>query len=159
MQRRQGVFAFVLLCFGFLLWAASLSAQVNTATLSGAITDPQGLAVRGAKVTVTNVAKGTVEETTTNETGNYTVTHLIPDLYNVRIEATGFKVFEVKNIQISADASAREDAALRDPPDPNIGAPCNSDSIPSNLERQKYEKNFSFRIGRIRPDRYGASPI
>src|SRR5579862_7523887 len=87
-------------------------AQAVFGSIFGTVTDPQGAGVVGAKVTVTNVAKGTVEETTTNESGNYTVTHLIPDLYNVRIEATGFKVFEVKNIQVSADASAREDATL-----------------------------------------------
>lgn len=87
-------------------------AQAVFGSVFGTVTDPQGAGVVGAKVTVTNVAKGTVEETTTNDSGNYTVTHLIPDLYNVRIEAAGFKIFEVKNIQVSADASARNDAAL-----------------------------------------------
>jgi len=87
-------------------------AQAVFGSVFGTVTDPQGAGVVGAKVTVTNTAKGTVEETTTNESGNYTVTHLIPDAYNVRIEASGFKVFEVKNIQVSADASARQDAAL-----------------------------------------------
>ncbi len=87
-------------------------AQAVFGSVFGTVTDPQGSGVVGAKVTVTNTAKGTVEETTTNDSGNYTVTHLIPDAYNVRIEASGFKVFEVKNIQVSADASARTDAAL-----------------------------------------------
>jgi len=87
-------------------------AQAVFGSIFGTVTDPQGAGVVGAKVTVTNVAKGTVEETTTNESGNYTVTHLIPDVYNVRIEGAGFKVFEVKNIQVSADASARTDATL-----------------------------------------------
>jgi len=87
-------------------------AQAVFGSVFGTVTDPQGAGVVGAKVTVTNVAKGTVEETTTNDSGNYTVTHLIPDLYNVRIEASGFKVFEVKGIQVSADSSSRNDAAL-----------------------------------------------
>ena len=87
-------------------------AQAVFGSVFGTVTDPQGAGVVGAKVTVTNIAKGSVEETTTNDSGNYTVTHLIPDVYNVRIEAAGFKVFEVKNIQVSADASARTDAAL-----------------------------------------------
>ena len=86
--------------------------QAVFGSIFGTVTDPQGAGVVGAKVTVTNVAKGTVEETTTNDSGNYNVTHLIPDVYNVRIEAAGFKVFEVKSIQVSADASARTDAAL-----------------------------------------------
>ena len=42
-----------------LLFVASSSvAQVNTATLSGVVTDPQGLAVRGAKITATILATG-----------------------------------------------------------------------------------------------------
>ena len=104
---------------GLLILALVVSLQVPQAvaqavfgSIFGTVTDPQGAGVVGAKVTVTDVAKGTVEETTTNESGNYTVTHLIPDLYNVRIEGAGFKVFEVKNIQVSADASARTDATL-----------------------------------------------
>jgi len=48
------------------------------------VTDAQGSGVAGAKVVVTNVTKGTTEETTTNESGNYTVTHLIPDSYRIR---------------------------------------------------------------------------
>jgi outer membrane receptor protein involved in Fe transport len=87
-------------------------AQAVFGSVFGTVTDPQGAGVVGAKVTVTDTAKGTVEETTTNDSGNYTVTHLIPDVYNVRIEAAGFKVFEVKGIQISADSSARTDAGL-----------------------------------------------
>ncbi|MBV9887342.1 MAG: carboxypeptidase regulatory-like domain-containing protein, partial [Acidobacteria bacterium] len=87
-------------------------AQAVFGSIFGTVTDPQGAGVVGAKVTVTNIAKGTVEETTTNDSGNYTVTHLIPDLYNVRIEGAGFKVFEVKNIQVSADAAAHTDATL-----------------------------------------------
>src|SRR5580698_2779887 len=87
-------------------------AQAVFGSVFGTVTDPQGAGVVGAKVTVTSIAKGSVEETTTNDSGNYTVTHLIPDVYNVRIEASGFKVFEVKNIQVSADASAHTDATL-----------------------------------------------
>ena len=58
MQRRQPLFAFVILCVAVILCAGYAVAQVNTATLSGNVTDPQGLAVRGAKVTVTLLATG-----------------------------------------------------------------------------------------------------
>jgi len=47
-------------------------AQAVFGSIFGTVTDPQGAGVVGAKVTVTDVAKGTVEETTTNESGNYT---------------------------------------------------------------------------------------
>src|SRR5213079_2568035 len=38
---------------------------------------------------------------------------LIPDTYNVRAEAAGFKAFEVKNIPVSADAAARVDGQFQ----------------------------------------------
>src|SRR5215469_2867158 len=101
MQRRQGVFAFVLLCFGFLLWAASLSAQVNTATLSGAITDPQGLAVRGAKVTVTSSVAAAARTAIADDNGHYTIVGLIPGTYKLRAEAPNFSSFENTAVQLT----------------------------------------------------------
>jgi len=64
------------------------------------------------KVTVTSVTKGTADEVLTNDSGNYTVSHLIPDTYNIRVEAQGFKAYEVKNVQVSADTSAKVDATM-----------------------------------------------
>ncbi len=71
-----------------------LLAQVTTGNIIGTVTDPQGAGVPNATVTVTDVAKGTTDTAKTNESGNFTVTHLIPDTYTVRVEAPGFKGFE-----------------------------------------------------------------
>ena len=60
------------------LWASRASAQAVYGSILGTVTDPQGAAVVAAKVTVTDQNKGTIETTTTNDSGNYTVTHLIP---------------------------------------------------------------------------------
>src|SRR5882757_587169 len=84
-------------------------AQAVYGSMLGTVTDPQGAAVANAKVTVTNQRKGTSDTTTTNESGNYSVTHLIPDVYTIRVEAPGFKQSEQKDIPVSADASARVD--------------------------------------------------
>ena len=43
----------------------------------------------GAKVSITDLAKGTKSEVTTNESGNYTKGQLIPGDYQVTIEAHG----------------------------------------------------------------------
>ncbi len=88
--------------------------QVTTGRIDGTVTDPQGAAVANATVTVTDNAKGTSDTTTTNGSGNYTVTHLIPgDPYSVKIEAQGFKTFQQSNIPIVADASQRVDAQMQ----------------------------------------------
>ncbi len=92
--------------------AEKASAQAVYGSILGTVTDSQGSAVVNAKITVTSVAKGTTEETTTNESGNYTVTHLIPDVYRVRIEATGFKSYDIATVEVFADEGAHGDAVL-----------------------------------------------
>src|SRR5690348_15414557 len=89
------------LVIGF--WTPQASGQAVYGSVFGTVTDPSGAAVPNAKVTVMSVAKGTSVETTTNADGNYSVTHLIPDVYNVKAEGAGFKSFEATNIVVSAD--------------------------------------------------------
>ena len=87
--------------------------QAVYGSVLGTVTDPQGAAVPGAKVTVSNQRKGTAGQVTTNQDGNYSVTHLIPDVYSVRIEAPGFKTIEQKDITISADTGSRVDGQFQ----------------------------------------------
>lgn len=95
------VAALALLCG---LWMPKASGQAVYGSILGTITDPSGAAVPNAKVTVTDQRKGTKDETTTNESGNYSVTHLIPDTYTVHVEGSGFKSLEFKDIIVNADA-------------------------------------------------------
>ena len=89
------------------LWVPNALGQAVYGSILGTVTDPSGAAVSGAKVTVTSQTKNVATETTTNESGNYSVTHLIPDVYSVRVEGTGFKVLEFKDIQVSADSGSQ----------------------------------------------------
>jgi hypothetical protein len=101
--------------FGMLcsLWSPSATAQAVYGSILGTVTDPTGAAVNGAKVTVTSQTKNISTDTTTNESGNYSVTHLIPDVYAIRVEGTGFKALQFKDIQVSADSSARVDGQFQ----------------------------------------------
>src|SRR5246127_1621725 len=83
--------------------------QAVYGSVLGTVTDPQGAAVAGAKVTVINQRKGTQDTATTNADGNYSVTHLVPDTYTVRVEGTGFKTSEQKDVIVQADAGSRVD--------------------------------------------------
>src|SRR5260370_40575686 len=89
------------------------NAQAVYGSILGTVTDPQGAAVVGAKVTVTDQNKGTTQETTTNDSGNYSVTHLIPDMYRVRVEAQGFKTSEQKDVVVLVDNGSKADLALQ----------------------------------------------
>jgi len=113
-MRRHAILGLVLgLCLVFALCANTSFGQAVYGGIIGTVTDPQGNAVSGAKVTVTDVTKGTSEETTTNESGNYSVIHLIPDTYKVKIEAAGFKTNDVASVLVQVDTTTRVDAQLQ----------------------------------------------
>jgi hypothetical protein len=95
------------------LWIPRATAQAVYGSILGTITDPSGAAVPNAKVKVTSQTKDVSFESTTNESGNYSVTHLIPDVYKIDVEATGFKKLEFKDIQVSADAAAHVDGQFQ----------------------------------------------
>jgi len=113
MVRRSIWVGLVVLCLVCGLKTSTTLAQAVFGSIIGTVTDPQGAAVSGAKVTVTSVGKNTSEETTTNESGNYSVTHLIPDTYKIRIEAAGFKATDIPAVQVSADTAATVNATVQ----------------------------------------------
>ena len=112
MARRALWGSLVVFSLLFVLFAHSAAGQAVFGSIIGTVTDPQGNAVTGAKVTVTSLTKSFVFETTSNESGNYSVTHLIPDSYKIHVEAPGFKTLDVPNVGVTADNSAHVDAQL-----------------------------------------------
>jgi Carboxypeptidase regulatory-like domain/TonB dependent receptor len=88
--RTMSVMLAVLAGILLLILPASLRAQINTVNLSGVVTDPQGLTVNGAKVTVTSNATGAERTAATNGAGRYELIGLAPGNYSVSIEAAGF---------------------------------------------------------------------
>src|ERR1700677_3324632 len=98
-------------CASFLL-TVSASAQSVYGSIYGTVTDKTGAAVAGATVAVKDEAKGTVVIVTSNGSGDYSVPHLIPDVYDLKVTAKGFKSFETKGIGVEADAAPRVDPTL-----------------------------------------------
>jgi len=94
-------------------WVPAAVGQAVYGSILGTVTDPSGAAVSGAKVTVTSQTKNVSTTETTNDSGNYAVTHLIPDVYSVHIEGQGFKTLQFKDIQVSADTGARVDGQFQ----------------------------------------------
>ncbi|HWN75824.1 MAG TPA: TonB-dependent receptor, partial [Candidatus Udaeobacter sp.] len=114
MQRRQPLFAFVIFCVAILLGAGFAVAQVNTATLSGNVIDPQGLAVRGAKVTVTLLATGSERSVNADDSGHYTLVGLVPGIYKLRVETgSNFAPYERPNVQLTVGEQATANATLQ----------------------------------------------
>src|SRR5215472_6650051 len=66
-------------------------AQSDTARLQGTVIDPQGAAIAGASVQVTNTGTGFSATVSTNELGFYSVSALPPGSYRVEVSQKGFK--------------------------------------------------------------------
>jgi hypothetical protein len=73
-----------------LLLLGSMGAIAQTARLSGQVTDPEGLPVPGATVSVVHQGDLVKQETKTDDTGTYTVLHLAAGDYQVTVDAPGF---------------------------------------------------------------------
>ena len=95
-----------------LLIPLSSSAQSIYGSIFGTVTDSSGAAIPNATVTVKDEAKGTVVTATANASGDYSVPHLIPDTYDLKVTAKGFKIFETKGISVQADTAPRIDPTL-----------------------------------------------
>lgn len=83
-----------------------VSAQTFTATVTGIITDPQGAAIPGVTVIVTNVATGVKKTATTDANGGYVVPLLQPGEYTVSAEATGFQKVSRSGIRLEVNQTA-----------------------------------------------------
>ncbi len=87
----------VLACF-----FTSASGQGLTGQISGALNDPNGGAVPGAKVEVINQETAQVRAAISDNEGNFVVTQLLPGTYSIVVTASGFKRFEKRNIVLTA---------------------------------------------------------
>lgn len=97
--RRTVLFAFALVfCF-----ASNLAAQdLDDVTISGRVTDSNGLAVVGATVTVTEQNTGSARTVMTNEEGRYRLIELKPGTYKINVAAGGFGGKERTDLQAIA---------------------------------------------------------
>ncbi len=97
-----------------LFWATILPcrAQTPTAQITGRITDPTGAVVPKAEVEVTNVDTGIRWQTTSNESGYYTLPVLPPGNYRLTVRQQGFKPMTRSGVSLVVDQVARIDFTL-----------------------------------------------
>src|SRR5262245_33772628 len=78
------------------LWAQVAGAQSTTGTISGHVTDSQGLALPGVNVVVSSASLQGLRTTTTSEIGDYVVSLLPPGTYTLTFELAGFQKQELQ---------------------------------------------------------------
>ncbi|MFL6351404.1 MAG: carboxypeptidase-like regulatory domain-containing protein [Bryobacteraceae bacterium] len=102
--------AFTLFALSFPL---NLLGQAVSGNIIGTVTDPSGATVGGAEISVANLGTGASNQTTTNESGNYTAPNLTPGSYVVNITKPGFQKFIQQNVRVDVSQSIRVDASLQ----------------------------------------------
>jgi hypothetical protein len=93
-----------LLCL--LLLPFRLSPQ-GTVTIYGAVVDPSGAAIAGAKVAVLNQTTRQSRETVSAVDGNYVIPDLVVGAYRLTAIAPGFKTFVQDSILVQVDENRR----------------------------------------------------
>jgi hypothetical protein len=107
---RNYLFLRVLLCaFALAMMATIVAAQEVTGSLAGTVRDANGAAVAGATVTIVDAAKKAVVRTvTTTDDGEFSAPLLPVAVYDVTVEAAGFK----KHLDAGLKLNVNEHRAL-----------------------------------------------
>src|SRR6267154_5393816 len=108
-HRLKSFFVVLVLCFAV---GVPTLAQMETATLSGVIQDPNGGAVPDVEVTATRIETGTAVTTKTNGAGIYFFTSLMPGHYHLIVRKPGFKEIAIKEFQLYVQDKLEQNFSL-----------------------------------------------
>src|SRR5262249_35716124 len=87
-------------------------AQSARARIVGTVHDPQGAVIAGATVTVTNVATGVENKTTTDQDGAYQALELPIGSYRVKVQRDGFNSIETVAYTLEINQVQRIDVTM-----------------------------------------------
>src|SRR5215813_6289488 len=95
-----------------LLAAGGICAQTPTATLSGVVRDERKGGIPRATVKVTHIATGKTRTISTDTAGRYSFTNLEPGSYELRVEASGYKVTIQSGLTLTVGGALVADATM-----------------------------------------------
>jgi len=106
---------FLAITFALIVCVAPAVAQQVTGSITGTVTDSSGAVVPNANVVITNTATGVVafRGQTAADSGVYRAPVLPVGVYEISVEAAGFKTQKVTAVTLQVDQRARIDIALQ----------------------------------------------
>lgn len=103
----------VLLLFVLCLFSSSrLWAQATSGSVAGTISDPTGAVVPNANVTITDEQRGVSFQVMSNGSGWYVRNQLPNGVYDIHVQAQGFKAVDQKNVVVNIDRETRNDITM-----------------------------------------------
>jgi Carboxypeptidase regulatory-like domain/TonB dependent receptor len=112
-ERRSGARILAIVLLATLCGAQLARAQKDMGGITGTVTDPSGAVVGGAKITITDVDRGTSTVTKTGAQGEYFVSPLKIGRYTVTIEKSGFQRTVVGPVTIDVQSRPEVNATLK----------------------------------------------
>jgi hypothetical protein len=111
-MKRFSVFSiFLLILSGFFLSAASAQDQGSVrGQLSGVVVDPTQAIIQGASITIMGPTGNATKST--NESGEFTFSALIPGFYDVKVSKDGFKATTVQKVEVLINRTSAIRVAL-----------------------------------------------
>ena len=88
-------------------------AAAQEATIVGTVTDPAGSVVPNVTITITNTGTGYVRTFPTNDVGQYVAPGLPIGTYDLKAEASGFKIEESKGVVLNVNDRTRVDFQMK----------------------------------------------
>ena len=96
-----------LMLIGAILFvSSSFNAQESRGKISGRVLDPNGSAVPGASVKVTDLARAGTTTVTTNDAGLFDAPYLLPGSYQVLVEVSGFKKAVLDKVTVAINQTS-----------------------------------------------------
>src|SRR5271155_3862196 len=87
-----------------LFFACTAFSQATSGNIAGTVVDTSGAALPNAKVTITDLERGTAYHVQSNGDGNFSQTHLLAGRYRVTVESPGFSTYSA-NASVEVDAT------------------------------------------------------
>ena len=101
-----------LVVFAFSMLAVAAVAQTDRASLEGTVKDTSGASISGAKIQITALATGIVQERTTNPNGYYRFPGIAIGSYTVVVKNSGFKTKTIEAVQLQVGETHTLDISL-----------------------------------------------
>ncbi|RPI19328.1 MAG: carboxypeptidase regulatory-like domain-containing protein, partial [Acidobacteria bacterium] len=113
MERSRLLILLLTLVFAVPILSTQAMAQAVYGSISGTITDASGGVIPGATVTINSVQRGTTDTVVTNDSGNYVKDRLLPGVYAVSVELTGFQKAVIERVNVNVDTVSHVDITLQ----------------------------------------------
>ncbi len=107
------IFPLALCVLALAVNVSSVQGQQVAAAITGQVNDASNAAVVGAKVTATDIERGTTWTTVTDGSGVYNLPRIPVGTYNIKVENVGFQAAQKSNVLLELNQVARIDFSLQ----------------------------------------------